>query len=971
MGVQRWKGLGLALILIGNLFVVGEGKAGDNQSYVLDYDESGLTLIWEPAAYVLSQELESGVFYSRLEMPGTELTAQPGAPEVPVFSRLIALPATGAVDFKITEIETEERALVFPLRPAESAVPVHLREGEIPTADVGPTVRSAEVKFYGQDVYYPEVWGALGPDQWMRDQRLALLQIYPVRVNSASRKIEVIRRIRIDVVFHQPISRPRPAFPSDPFVQALRGGVLNPESLGGMESSCCNKGNVDIQNRLPISNSLKVRVGGSGLYAVTYAMIQSAGVQPETVVPSTIQMRHGLNQEEVALRLEGMDDGTFNAGDRILFYAMPSMSRYTDEDAYFLSYNGSDGLRMGMRGGSPSGLPAGVSVRTAEAEMNRHYDSLYAGRDGDHWFWRDLNRPSAATGTFTLTLAAPAAGADAQLTLWLQGYTDPLPTPDHRVGVQFNGTAIGEISWNGAVGVTRTLAVTGSLLRTGINSVTLALPGLAGVSVEGMWVDALALGYGSTAGGSGPIEVSGTVGLSAYRSTGWASSDVAVYDITYPGTPGWLTGTVVSQESGLYTLSWGDEGSGSRRYLLVTPAQVKTPVGVTRAVIVNDPPGGADYLIIGPAAWMGAVAPLAMRYTTGGLRVVTATTEAIYDSYGAGRLSPEAIRSFLQHAYANWVKPAPLYVLLVGDGSSDPRRYGGNSSENVTVIPPYLAMVDPWIGETAADNRYVTVNGEDKLPDLLVGRLPAKSFTETQIMISKMLQYQTAPYAGDWNSRVVLVADDTQDELNFGASMDQVVAPYVTNPFTVTRRYCPGSNDWFDDCAAADATALHTALMADWNQGALLMHFAGHSSWQQWAAERLFHLDDVPSLRNPGRWPIMVEMTCFTGAFQRPEPTLDEDLVSSSNGAVAVWGATGLGIADGHDDLSAGFYRALFVDRVGTLGAATLAGKVRLAGTGMHLDLLDTYGVLGDPALPVNRTVVPWASKTYLPIVRR
>ena len=47
----------------------------------------------------------------------------------------------------------------------------------------------------------------------------------------------------------------------------------------------------------------------------------------------------------------------------------------------------------------------------------------------------------------------------------------------------------------------------------------------------------------------------------------------------------------------------------------------------------------------------------------------------------------------------------PLYVVLVGDGSFDPRQYRADSPP--TFIPPYLADVDPWAGETAADNRYV------------------------------------------------------------------------------------------------------------------------------------------------------------------------------------------------------------------------------------------------------------------------
>ena len=44
-------------------------------------------------------------------------------------------------------------------------------------------------------------------------------------------------------------------------------------------------------------------------------------------------------------------------------------------------------------------------------------------------------------------------------------------------------------------------------------------------------------------------------------------------------------------------------------------------------------------------------------------------------------------------------------------------------------IPPYLAFVDPWIGEVAVDVRYGDLDG-DGLPDVSVGRLAANSLAD-------------------------------------------------------------------------------------------------------------------------------------------------------------------------------------------------------------------------------------------------
>ncbi len=45
-----------------------------------------------------------------------------------------------------------------------------------------------------------------------------------------------------------------------------------------------------------------------------------------------------------------------------------------------------------------------------------------------------------------------------------------------------------------------------------------------------------------------------------------------------------------------------------------------------------------------------------------------------------------------------------------------------------------LDEVDPWVGETATDNHYVSVSGDDILPDMYIGRFPVKTATEAQII---------------------------------------------------------------------------------------------------------------------------------------------------------------------------------------------------------------------------------------------
>ncbi|RMF27671.1 MAG: hypothetical protein D6759_17300, partial [Chloroflexi bacterium] len=442
----------------------------------------------------------------------------------------------------------------------------------------------------------------------------------------------------------------------------------------------------------------------------------------------------------------------------------------------------------------------------------------------------------------------------ATLTLWLLGYTDVSANPDHRVAVALNGASLGSTTWDGKRAITATFAITSGLLQSEVNTLTLTLPGLSGVTVEGAWIDAFALRYAhaTTVTGSA-LTFEGRSGRWAYTLALTDTTGLRAYDVTDPQHPRRLTGLAVAGNS--VTLGDPPEG-GPRRYLLLNASGLRHPrrIRAREPLLLSGDLTGADLLVVTHPDFADALTPLLTLRRSQGLSVTVVSVLGLYDTYGDGRPDPQAIRAFIAEAYATWT-PRPVYVLLVGDGSFDPRRYRTDSPS--TLIPPYLADADPWAGEVAADNRYVTVDGDDHLPDLLLGRLPVKTTTEAQTVVEKIVQYESHPFPGGWNANVLLVADDADEAGDFAASSETYAASYVTAPFTVTRRYCAGSADHLSDCSSQETTAIHTALLADWGRGALLVQFTGHSSWQQWAAERFFHLDDLPALDNDRRLPLV------------------------------------------------------------------------------------------------------------------
>lgn len=699
-----------------------------------------------------------------------------------------------------------------------------------------------------------------------------------------------------------------------------------------------------------------------GLYRLTYADLQSAGLPVNSLDPRTLKLYE--QGQEIAIQVSGQDDGIFHPADSLLFYGRVPFSRYTDHNVYWLRYGDAPGLRMSSRPVTPGSQNQGIAWATTIYDENRYYDSRFAAPDGDHWYAEQLRLPDAPSRSATLWLRpTDAVVPTATLQIVMVGYTQNQAfNPDHHARFALNGSSVGGdgLWWDGYGAITVTITVPRSLLQSGLNTVTLTLPGDTGTMVEGMWLDSVSLTYAVGAVGEPPLRLTCQAGERKYQIGGFVGSDIWLYDISDPARPVQLTGATVNGG----TLSFADAPTQPVTYLALTGTQIRRPDAIILDTPSNlhSPAHQADYVIIAHADLIAAVQPLAAFHQAQGRQVTVVDVQQIYDEFNGGLLAPSAIREFLTYAYENWASPAPTYVLLVGDGSYDPLDHAGYHAP--TLIPPYLAMVDPWWGETAADPLYVAISGNDPLPDMLLGRLPVNTAAEARVVAAKIIQYQQSPYLGDWNAHHVFVADNADAAGNFAQSANAIYNAFIQEPWI-------GSKIYLDTLSIE---AARQAVLSAWQSGALLISFTGHSSWHQWAAESIFDIHTVAQLRNEQRLPVLLSMTCFTGLFQHPEyGTLDESLLRQANGgAVATWSPSGLGIANGHDELHYGLYRAVFNHQVTELGAAIQSAQLYLySQPADHTNLLYTYHLFGDPAMSLNLTIRPWPFSIYLPLARK
>ncbi|HEU4326803.1 MAG TPA: C25 family cysteine peptidase, partial [Roseiflexaceae bacterium] len=718
----------------------------------------------------------------------------------------------------------------------------------------------------------------------------------------------------------------------------------------------------------------RVRVAQGGIQRLSAAALAAAGVE-------------GGAAERLHLRRDGRElpleerTGPDGLGE-LRFYAPAPGDRWNTTDTYWLTLEQTPGLRMAVRNVAPgedtperdTALERGIWRRPAV------YDSVRPGPSGDHWFAAWLRPGDVAPLTATLALSPSLPGAGGDLRLSIDG--EALTTGGHTL-VAASASATVEASWSGPGLWRRELALPSA-------SDTVLLRAAPGGSADIIAPDRIAwerpvrLLFGGEGGG-----FSGVPGRWIYRLDGRPDGG-ALYDISDPDGPALLAGAGERFED-------GGEGQTPRDYLLAGPGTLVEPT-----LAAWQPPDystPADTLYIAPADLHAALAPLAEWRRAQGRSVRVIDVQALYDGWSGGEVDPEAIRSFLRHAAARW-QPAPHTVVLVGDGSADPHSYGGQG--NVSLIPPYLAMVDPWLGETACESCYAQLDGDDPaaddadlLPDVRLGRLPVKDVAEAQRLVAKLLAYETAGPGGLWRSRGVFVADNgregdgTPDPAgDFPALADAAVAQQPRGLETARIYYDPWARS--DDgkpldqpWRLGDGAQAHGAVLAALNSGAGLVSYTGHANPWQWgvtaldsAPGYLLGLYEPDNLVNGGRLPIVLEMTCLTSAFQTPAyggMVIDERLLlAREGGAVAVWGATGLGIATGHALLQRGFYRALWASppQQATLGDLVAAGELELFGHAEQASAhhIRIFALLGDPLTPAR--VVP-AQQIYAPAVSR
>lgn len=655
------------------------------------------------------------------------------------------------------------------------------------------------------------------------------------------------------------------------------------------------------------AGTVKINIEETGLYRVPAAELVEAGVPADQ-----------LRQEALALFLGNEVTPIWIRGSSLFFYGQAPTGRYSTQTAYVLRWSqaGQEGLSMRSERLPHAIRPAAAAVRQIRrVEQNRLYISQAASSVAEPWFWQRLAPGPGVQLPFALPYAVADEG-EIRMALW--GLTsDSTASPDHRVEVGLNGRSLGVVEWDGESAVTATLVVSAGVLREGENHLMASVPADSADHVDLSYLDWFEVGYQGTAqlrdGMLTLPDVSGDLSI---------ENAALIFDVTDPSDPVFLS---------------APESAGGLEFHLDSPRSLVAlsadggllpdSIIAHRSTDLTAASLGADYVIIAPEALIPALGPLVAARNGGGLTAEVFALEDIYDRFSAGAETPLALRAFLQHASAEWPLPHPRYLLLVGDATYDFHDYLGLSPQ--LELPPMLAPAS-HSGETVSDSRLVDLD-EDGSPDLAVGRWPVSTSEMVTALIDRTLTYESAV---ERQSRSIFAVDDTDD--SFVRLSDRLVQVAALDASALTLSGVPAAE-----------------LMDAWNQGAWLINYVGHGSLTVWGRTELLSPMALEKLDGSHRPPIVVHLTCLTGYFAHPtQSCLAEELLWHRNGPVAQIAATSLTLSAHQEPFAVALIESLADPSVSTVGDALLLAQQT---PGIDQEVIDTFVLLGDPALHIAR----------------
>jgi subtilisin-like proprotein convertase family protein len=709
-----------------------------------------------------------------------------------------------------------------------------------------------------------------------------------------------------------------------------------------------------IANRGVAADLVKVSVDKTGIQRITYNQLLTAGIDWQ-----------GVNSNEISLTFENVAVGrfvsspVFGPGSYIEFVGLETKTLYTKTNIYELKLE-ENLVNNAIADASNNYIHDPDAYYMAENMIDNDVKYSFASPTDTPWYFTSmLVRSTSADWSYPLL--APHLinnGVTSHLRFNAWGGTDFPEDNDHHLQVLLNDQVVSDIVTDGLVLISDEVNVDYSLAQN-LNSITFRLPADVASAADLIQLDNYSFEYPAEIYTDNdslqfiPIvnstltdvlfadgyETNATTTLNGvanashgFVAKGFVSDDLKAYAFDGINLIHFPNSAVASGSSG-FEISLPHVSSPNMKYFLASDANIIQPSLSLASQTNIDLNGSYDYLMITHPDFVDTLAQLVTYHENNGLRVLVTDVNDIYADYSHHRVDAHAIQSFIADAA---FQTGIQSVLIVGGDSYD---YLDNLNiGSISFVPTLYYATDDIVKYTPVDALLVDTDN-NLIPDLAIGRLPARTSQELQNMIDKILTFDGRNY-----SDTAVFATDRSSL--FDHSSDQMIGELP--------------NDWQVETAyinELEITAAKAKLINSLEAGVSLTSFFGHSGPSTWSFERLFDTNDLALLNNLNKPSLINQFGCWSTYHVAPQyNTMAHGFMELENkGAVSVLGASTL-TDSAHESMFGNFLIPLMSQVNMPSGQAIQQAKAALATTNPdYLDVILGWTLLGDPMVILNQ----------------
>ena len=690
----------------------------------------------------------------------------------------------------------------------------------------------------------------------------------------------------------------------------------------------------------------KIKLTESGIYKISYADLQSYGIDPSSINPKNIKLYgngNGMLPEindkpriddlyENAIVVMGEEDGSFDENDYILFFGQSpnrwrqvlysyfsyDVNLYSDYNYYFLTISSEEGKRVETVS-STMDIPTDTvnTFNNYQVYQTEQYNLIESGKE---WYSDEFGNgnensrsysfhiPSIDTSkvvlvktgfanrTFindkmvikindevvdSLTLTSVSANSVIYARVKKKTFNYFSETPDIQVDLEYLPYGISSKAW---------------LNYITINAVSyLNMP-----QGQLLYRDLFSVGEGHVS--------------EFYLAN--AGNSTVIWDITNNLDPQNIE-IAISNNEAVYRLPT----DSIREFIAYDGTSFYSPE--FDGLVENQNLHGflpADLVIVTyPDFYQAAERLKILHETRDGMSVLLVTLGQIYNEFSSGGQDPTAIRDFLKMLYDNSEDAYPRFLLLMGDGSYDPKD---RVEHNQNYVPAFQTA-ESWngAGSIMTDDYYGFLddgegNDASGVLDLGIGRLPVQTAEEANNLVDKIETYliQSEPQYGSWRNQICIVADDEDGNLHLDQadSLANIVDHSYKN-YNVNKVYL----DAYPQLSTPKGKRypeVTKAINDHMDKGTLIMNYVGHGGEAGWAGERILEVPDINAWTNADKLPIFVTATCEFSRFDDPEKRSGGELVlmNMNGGGIALFTTVRLAYSQANFSLNIRFYQHVF-----------------------------------------------------------